>query len=168
MPLYQCYSPKGLLSQSVKAQIADEITTIHTNATGAPAAHVSVLFHEIAEGDCFVARIPSTHSYLFGVIRHGRDLETRQAILREFSRMWTRVTGQSEAELVIALDEIDKANAMEAGMSLPAAGHKEEWFAANEARPAKTEVTRQIDALEELHRRFMQQTSTDPGPQSRS
>jgi hypothetical protein len=35
MPVYQCYSPKGLLSNPVKAKIADEITTIPTNATGA-------------------------------------------------------------------------------------------------------------------------------------
>jgi phenylpyruvate tautomerase PptA (4-oxalocrotonate tautomerase family) len=35
MPVYQCYSPKGLLSNPVKAKIADEITINPTNATGA-------------------------------------------------------------------------------------------------------------------------------------
>lgn len=140
MPVYQCWSPKGLLTKSAKAQVADEITTIHTDATGAPELYVNVLFHEIQQGDCFVARKPSTHSYLFGVVRHGRELETRQAMLLEFSRMWTRVTGQSEAELLVALTEMDPANAMEAGLILPEPGHEQQWFHENRARLAELGV----------------------------
>ena len=141
MPVYQCYSPQGLLGKSVKAKIADEITTIHTNATGAPELYVNVVFHEIAEGDCFVARKPATHSYLFGAIRHGRDLETRQGMLCEFSRMWTRLTGQPEAEFLVALSEFDPANAMEAGLILPEPGHEQQWFDENRARLAELGVT---------------------------
>ena len=141
MPVYQCYSPRGLLTKSAKTKIADEITTIHTNATRAPELYVNVLFHEIPEGDCFVARKPSAHSYLFGAIRHGRDLETRQAMLREFSRMWTRVTRQSEAEFPVVLTESDPANAMEAGLILPEPGHEQEWFDENRARLAELGVT---------------------------
>jgi phenylpyruvate tautomerase PptA (4-oxalocrotonate tautomerase family) len=137
MPIYQCYSPKGLLTKSAKVKIADEITTIHTSATGAPELYVNVLFHEIAEGDCFVARKPSTNSYLFGAIRHGRDLETRQAMLREFSRMWTRFTGQSEGEFLVVLAESDPANAMEAGLILPEPGHEQEWLDENRSRLAE-------------------------------
>lgn len=141
MPLYQCYSPPGLLTNSAKATIAGEITTIHTNATGAPELFVNVLFHEIPEGDCFVAGKPASNSYLVGAIRHGRDLETRQAMLREFSKMWTRVTGQSEAELLVALNEADPANRMEAGLILPEPGHEQEWFDENRARLAELGVT---------------------------
>lgn len=133
MPVYRCYSPKGLLPNSAKSEIADDITTIHTNATGAPEMYVNVLFHEIAAGDCFVGRKPATHSYIFGLIRHGRDLRTRQGMLRDLSKMWTRVTGQSEAELFVALSEADPANAMEAGLILPEPGHEQEWFDENRA-----------------------------------
>ena len=85
MPIYQCYSPKGLLTKSVKAKIAEEITSIHSSATAAPELFVNVLFQDTSDGDCFVAGQPSTHSYIFGAIRHGRDLETRQGMLRELS-----------------------------------------------------------------------------------
>jgi hypothetical protein len=37
LPLYQCISPEGLLDDSVRENIAAEITRIHCNATGAPA-----------------------------------------------------------------------------------------------------------------------------------
>ena len=134
MPIYQCYSPKGLLTKSAKAKLADEITTIHTSETGAPELFVNVVFYEIAKGDCFVARKPAAHSYLFGTIRRGRDLETRQAMLRAFSRMWTQITRQSEAEFLVVLSEADPANAMEAGLVLPDPGREREWFEENGAR----------------------------------
>ena len=84
MPVYQCYSPKGLLTKPVKAKIAEEITSIHCNATGAPELYVNVLFQDISEHDCFVAGQPATHSYIFGAIRHGRHLEIRQVPSEDF------------------------------------------------------------------------------------
>ena len=72
MPIYQCYSPQGLLTKSAKAEIAEEITSIHCDATGAPPSLVNVLFRELPEGECLVAGKPATHSYVFGIIRHGR------------------------------------------------------------------------------------------------
>jgi hypothetical protein len=45
-------------------------------------------------------------------------------MLREFSRMWTRITGQSEAEFLVAPTESDPANVMEAGLILPEPGHE--------------------------------------------
>jgi phenylpyruvate tautomerase PptA (4-oxalocrotonate tautomerase family) len=134
MPVYQCYSPKGLLTNSVKTKIAEEITSIHTNATGAPELYVNVLFQETSEGDCFVAGQPATHSYIFGAIRHGRDLEVRQGMLRDLSEMWTRLTGQSPAEVLVALNEANPLNVMEAGLILPEPGKEQQWFDENRAR----------------------------------
>ena len=141
MPVYECYSPPGLLTKAAKAEIADEITTIHTNATGAPELYVNVVFREIAEGDCFVARKPASYSYLFGTIRNGRDLGTRQQMLREFTHIWTRITGQSEAEFLVALREADPANAMEAGLILPEPGREQGWFDQNHATLAELGIT---------------------------
>jgi len=137
MPVYQCYSPKGLLTNSVKAKIAEEITSIHCSATGAPELYVNVLFQETSDGDCFVAGQPSTHSYIFGAVRHGRDLEVRQGMLRDLSQMWTRLTGQSEAEVLIALDEVNPANVMEAGLILPEPGKEQQWFDQNRSKLAE-------------------------------
>jgi hypothetical protein len=80
---------------------------------------------------------PASHSYVFGIIRHGRDLEKRQAMLRDLSRMWIRVTGQSEADLIVSLNEIDPANPMEAGLILPEPRLEERWFDQNGAKPTQ-------------------------------
>jgi hypothetical protein len=50
---------------------------------------------------------PAPRSYIFGNIRHGRDVETRQGMLRDLSQMWTRVTGQSEVDLMVSRFEVD-------------------------------------------------------------
>lgn len=133
MPVYRCFSPAGLLSKSTKTSVAEGITDIHTRTTGAPRLYVNVLFHEIPDGDCFVAGKPAAYSYIFGLIRHGRDLPKRQAMLGELSRTWAQATGQSEAEILVVLTEADPANAMQAGAILPEPGEEEQWLEANRA-----------------------------------
>ena len=137
MPVYQCCSPQGLLTTSARTEIAEEITRIHCNATGAPRSFVNVLFLEAPQGAYFTGGQPSGHSLIFGQIRDGRDLETRQMMLRDLSEMWTRLTGQTEAELIVALNESKSENIMEAGLIFPAAGHEQQWFDENRARLAE-------------------------------
>jgi phenylpyruvate tautomerase PptA (4-oxalocrotonate tautomerase family) len=115
MPIYQCISPEGLLDESARERLAEEITRIHCDATGIPRSYVNVMFTDVPEGRYFVAGKPSRHSLLNGAIRVGRDLETRQRILGELSRMWTRLTGQPEEELLVTLWENPAENVMEGG-----------------------------------------------------
>jgi pyruvate/2-oxoglutarate dehydrogenase complex dihydrolipoamide dehydrogenase (E3) component len=41
-----------------------------------------------SSGEVWVER---AHSYLRGTMRHGRNLETRQSMLRDFTRMWIKL-----------------------------------------------------------------------------
>jgi phenylpyruvate tautomerase PptA (4-oxalocrotonate tautomerase family) len=134
MPIYQCTSADGLLDDSARENIAKEITRIHCDATGAPASFVNVLFHETHEGGHFVDGRPSGHSIVFGAIRQGRDIETRQSMLRELSQMWTRLTGQPEGEVLVTLTEVPAENMIEGGLILPEPGQERAWFAKNSAR----------------------------------
>ncbi|BCZ20730.1 tautomerase family protein [Mycobacterium senriense] len=137
MPVYQCYSPKGLLTQSAKAKIAEGMTTMYCEATGAPPAWVKVLFHEMPDGECFAAGKPATQSLILGITRHGRDLETRQAMVRQLAQIWTRNSGQPEADLWISVSEVDYTNVMDAGLFIPEPGHEREWFEENQTRLAE-------------------------------
>jgi phenylpyruvate tautomerase PptA (4-oxalocrotonate tautomerase family) len=141
MPIYQCYSPKGVLTKSAKAKIADEMTSLYCNVTGAPASWVKVLFHEMPEGECFSAGKPASQSLILAINRHGRDLETRRAMLRELSQIWTRYSGQPEADLWISVTEIDPTNVLDAGLFIPEAGHEREWLEENRDRLAELGVT---------------------------
>jgi phenylpyruvate tautomerase PptA (4-oxalocrotonate tautomerase family) len=126
MPIYQCFSPEGLLDESGREKVAGEITRIHCDATGIPPSFVNVMFFDLPNGRYFVAGKTSAHSVVNGAIRFGRDLETRQRILRDLSRMWNRVTGQPEEELLISLWENPAENVMEAGSIFPALGQEQQ------------------------------------------
>jgi hypothetical protein len=60
----------------------------------------------------------------YGAIRLGRDVTTRQGILRELSQLWTRLTGQPEEQLLISLWENQAENAMEGGLIFPEIGQE--------------------------------------------
>ena len=55
-------------------------------------------------------------------------------MLRDLSQMWTRLTGQSEAEVFVALNEANPQNVMESGLILPEPGKEQQWFDQNRAR----------------------------------
>ena len=72
--------------RSARSSLAEEITRIHCDATGIPRSYVNVMFTDVPAGRYFVAGKPSGHSVISGAIRLGRDVGTRQRILRELSR----------------------------------------------------------------------------------
>jgi phenylpyruvate tautomerase PptA (4-oxalocrotonate tautomerase family) len=134
MPLYQCLSPEGLLDESTRENLAEEITRIHCDATGVPPSFVNIIFLDMPNGRYFVAGKPSPLSVLNCAIRVGRDLAIRQRILRDLSQMWTRLTGQPEGELLISLWENPPGNVMEAGLIFPEIGQEQQWFVQNRDR----------------------------------
>ena len=50
MPMYQCQSPAGMLSDGVRPEIVKEITRIHCENTGAPSSFVHVAFQDVPAG----------------------------------------------------------------------------------------------------------------------
>jgi phenylpyruvate tautomerase PptA (4-oxalocrotonate tautomerase family) len=131
MPVYQCVSSAGLVSPDSRARIAREITRLHCELTGAPAAFVNVVFSEYTRGELFTGGEPSQNSIIAAEIRAGRDLETRHALLRELGGIWNEVTGQNEAEVLVAIKETPAENAMEGGLAMPMPGEEEQWMSEN-------------------------------------
>ncbi len=82
------------------------------------------MFLDIPAGRYFAAGKPAAHSVIYGAIRFGRDVATRQGILRDLSQMWTRLTGQPEGELLVCLWENPAENAMEGGAIFPEIGQE--------------------------------------------
>jgi phenylpyruvate tautomerase PptA (4-oxalocrotonate tautomerase family) len=131
MPVYQCFVEEGSLTDAIRAEVAGEITRLHVEATGAPRSFVNVVFFDIPRGHMFTAAALSSTSIIGGSIRAGRTLEVRQQLLRDLSEMWTRVTGQSEQQLIVALTEVDASSVMEAGLIFPQPGQEAEWLEKN-------------------------------------
>jgi phenylpyruvate tautomerase PptA (4-oxalocrotonate tautomerase family) len=133
MPIYQCATSKAL-SPQIKAAIAKEITRIHIEWTGAPEAFVNVVFSDLPLGSHYLAgKVRENAALINAIVRAGRTLETRQALLKSLSAAWSRLTGQPERDLILKIDEADPATIMEAGLILPRPGEEAAWFEANKA-----------------------------------
>jgi phenylpyruvate tautomerase PptA (4-oxalocrotonate tautomerase family) len=133
MPIYQCVTSK-VLSPEIKAAIAKEITRIHIEFTAAPEAFVNVVFSDLPLGSHFLGgAVRENGTLINAIVRAGRTLETRQALLKSLSAAWSRLTGQPEWNLVIRVEEADAATIMEAGLIMPRPGEEAAWFEANKA-----------------------------------
>jgi len=133
MPIYQCATSK-VLSPEIKAAIAKEFTRIHVESTGAPEPFVNIVFSDLPAGSHYLAgAVRDNGTLINAIVRAGRTLETRQALLKSLSAAWSRLTGQPERNLVIRVEEADAATIMEAGLIMPRPGEEAAWFAANKA-----------------------------------
>ena len=133
MPVYQCSTSKTL-SPEIKAAIAREFTRIHVEFTGAPEPFVNIVFSDLPWGSHYLAgAIRENGTLINAIVRAGRTLETRQALLKALSAAWSRLTGQPERNLVLKIEEADAATIMEAGLIMPRPGEEAAWLEANKA-----------------------------------
>jgi phenylpyruvate tautomerase PptA (4-oxalocrotonate tautomerase family) len=131
MPFYQCLVPAASLSADDRSALAEAITEIHCNVTGAPRGFVNVLFVEYDPATYFTAGKPHKCSVIGASIRAGRDRETRARLLTELSQAWVSITGQDPRSILIALNDVDPTSIMEAGLIMPAPGEEADWLQRN-------------------------------------
>ena len=140
MPIYQCNTSKPL-SPETKAAIAEEITRIHIAFTGGPEAFVNVVFSDLPSGSHYLGRsVRENGTLINAIVRAGRPLETRQALLKALSASWSRLTGQPEQNLVLRVEEADAATILEAGLVMPRPGEEAAWFETNKAALSKAKA----------------------------
>src|SRR6202167_6359354 len=105
MPVYQCFTPLAL-SPELKGAIAKEFTRIHREFTGAPEPFVNIVFLDLPHGSHYLGgAVRENGTLINAIVRAGRTLETRQALLKSLSAAWSRLTGQPERKLVIRVEE---------------------------------------------------------------
>lgn len=129
MPVYTCHVRPGDLTAEVKAVIAREITRIHCEVTGAPPAFVQVFFREITPGDGYVGGEPFSQATITGLIRAGRSPADKAKLLFGISGAWSRITGQAEKDVFVAVQDVPAKNIVEDGALLPEPGEEEVWLA---------------------------------------
>ena len=131
MPVYQCSTPLAL-SPELKAAIAREFTRIHRDFTAAQEPFVNIVFNDLPYGSHYLAgAVRENGTLINALVRAGRTLETRQALLKSLSAAWSRLTGQPENKLLLRVEEADAETIMEAGLIMPRPGDEDAWMAAN-------------------------------------
>ena len=120
MPVYLCSTPSGSLDSRGRQQIADEITRIHCETTGAPPTFAHVIFRDSEE----------TGSYaVFGTIRAGRPAAVKERIVSEMAEAVAKTVGVEADDVTVTTRDVPASWVMEGGALLPEPGEEEAWLA---------------------------------------
>jgi phenylpyruvate tautomerase PptA (4-oxalocrotonate tautomerase family) len=131
MPTYICAAREGSLTEDQKAQIAEEITRVHNEVTGAPRFFVKVLFNDLKPGGQFIGGAQrSDQVWIHGDIRAGRSEQDKARLMLDILRGFSGISGMPEADVWIYLDELPAKNMAEFGQVLPEPGGEAAWMAA--------------------------------------
>lgn len=130
MPTYTVTSVNVALSEVQKAEIADAITTAHHDGTGAPRFFAQVLFRALAGSDHFLGGRPNTspHIFVHGLIRAGRDTAAKQDVMERVVARVTEIAGVGREDVWMYIQDIDAAQMIEYGRTLPEPGSEEAWL----------------------------------------
>lgn len=131
MPVYEVTTTQGTLDAEQRSKLAAEITKVHTEETGSPAAFVQVVFPELPAGHSYTAGTEATPAIIRGQIRAGRAPSVRHAIITRLFDFYAELTGASRMSILVAVLDVPAQWAMEAGYILPEPTPEEEaaWFA---------------------------------------
>ena len=132
MPLYICNAKDGLLSPTAKQRIAEDITNIHCDVTGAPPVFVHVAFFE----DAPYFPLDDFQLYIRGTIRKGRSSEQKDSIASRIRESAMQHGGVNDDETGVLILETPASWVLEGGEIMPEPGEEEAWFAAHEASRA--------------------------------
>jgi phenylpyruvate tautomerase PptA (4-oxalocrotonate tautomerase family) len=129
MPTYVCSVPTGLFDAAQKISIAEAISRIHSEATGAPQFFVQVVIDENQSKDRFLGgRLTTNHIWIRGDIRGGRTKEQREKLMLDIMKDVSRITGVTENSIWVYLCNLEATDMIEYGHILPAPGEEQAWF----------------------------------------
>ena len=131
MPLYACTSTWGRLTPAQKTEIAETITTIYHEETGAPGYLVQVVFYDIAPGNHYLAGRPAPVDEICirCDTRSGKTSTEKSQMLRRITQGVAKASGAPEHAVSVLLCELPLANMAEYGRNAPAPGDEDAWFA---------------------------------------
>ncbi|MEM1230533.1 MAG: tautomerase family protein [Pseudomonadota bacterium] len=129
MPLYICNTRKGALDAHARAAIAQDITDIHCDVTGAPPIFVHAAFFEESAG----FPLDDKALYVRGTIRKGRSDGQKEEIAQRIVQSLTRHGGVDDSSAAAQIRETPASWVLEGGEIMPEPGEEAAWFEAHKA-----------------------------------
>jgi hypothetical protein len=87
---------------------------------------VHSIFPTYPRSHAYVVAVHSPVSAIVGVIRAGHTPEEKSRLVQSLWKMFQEMTGVSDRDLSIALQEVPSSQAMENGGIMPEVGHAKE------------------------------------------
>lgn len=119
MPLYTVTTQAGVLSDPAKADLAAQLTALHSEVSGVPRNWVHVVFQDYAVGSGFTAGETAATAALTLLIRTGRSPEYKRELLKRLWQVLQSATRAPDDQMVIGIQEVPPGQAMEMGQVMP-------------------------------------------------
>lgn len=131
MPTYACSITEGCLTPGQKLEIAQRITAIHAEETGAPAYLVQVIFQEVPLHSHYIGgeAAPVGRMWIRGDIRAGRTDAVKRKIIERMLHDACEVAGFPEEQVWIYICDVPAQSVAEYGRILPQPGAEAAWEA---------------------------------------
>lgn len=118
MPLIICNTRAGM-NCALKAKVASAITEVVHETIKSDYYHISVLFNDLASESSYVAGKPGSDTIIVCNIRVGRSDIAVKTLSQRISDTWHELTGQSEKEIEVAVQEFQGKFVVRAGKPMP-------------------------------------------------
>ena len=130
MATYSVYYAGISLNTHQKFTLAQAITRVHANVTGAEAYFAQTIFKELDLHDCFIGGVllDQPHIFLSGQIRLGRSEQVKKQLLVEIEIAIQMTTKLASHQIWAYLDELAPSLMIEYGQILPPVGNDKVWF----------------------------------------
>lgn len=132
MPVYTCTTAAGTLSTDVKAQLAAEVTRIHSEVNHVPSTYVNVVIHELPADNIYTDGRPAQPLLINGWVRTGHPDDESSRLVAKIADAATRVTGLPADRVLVVIQNSPAHFAIEGGRVLPEPGEEQAWLAAAE------------------------------------
>ena len=127
MPIYLSTIEAGRSNEEQRTQIAECITTVHVDITGAPARFVNTFFSEDTDEEGGFRELPEGKAiFVNGNIRSGRSEEAKIEMMQRITQGIVDALDCQLEEVGITLNSGPASHGMEGGQILPAPGSPEE------------------------------------------
>ncbi|EJD39274.1 hypothetical protein AURDEDRAFT_187432 [Auricularia subglabra TFB-10046 SS5] len=126
MPFYTVYYPASLLTAANKQEIAGGITAQHAAITGAPTSAAKIVFIPVAPEDSFSNGQLAPFVRLVGLIKGGRDADTRARLLGGLTKVFAPFLDADVVELTLIENRLEDTVRYAGGV---ASQEQKEWAA---------------------------------------
>ena len=130
MPTYTVTNSNFTLSSKQQNNLAQGITKVHNNVTGANTYFAQVIFNKIKKKNHFMGGklVKEPSLFLLGQIRAGRSKEVKDKLISDLKDVLVKNSNLDETQIWVYINDLPPSQMIEYGAVLPESGEEKEWF----------------------------------------
>ncbi len=130
MPTYTVTNSNFNLSTKQQKNLAEGITKVHNQVTGANTYFAQVIFNKTKKNNHFMGgkKVKEPSLFLLGQIRAGRSKEVKDRLISDLKDILAKKSKLDETQIWVYIIDLPPSQMIEYGAVLPESGKESEWF----------------------------------------